>query len=185
MDTPTQSTTNAARRRWLPTALALGGGICLSVVFFVLVRGKESERMEAEFTRRAGIPAAALQRDIDDHLSILRSLGYFFISSVEVDRGEFRTFTKVDLARLSGFQALEWLPRVPAVARERFEKQAGPEARKYKPMADQFEALDKLRITGLGGLREELFPISFVEPSAGNLATLGLDVVAAIAGRPR
>ncbi len=183
MDTPTPVTTNAARRRWRPTALALAGGLGLSLVLFVLVRDKESERMEADFTHRAGIPAAALQRDIDDHLYILRSLGYFFFSSVEVDRGEFRSFTKVDLARLAGFEALEWLPRVPASTRERFEKQAGPEARKYKALSDQFEALDQFRLSGWDGQREELFPICFVEPSAGNLATLGLDLVSDPDGR--
>ena len=58
MDTTTQRLLKPAGRRWLPAALTLAVGAGLSVLFFVLVRDKEEERMKAEFTRRAGIPAA-------------------------------------------------------------------------------------------------------------------------------
>ena len=169
--------------RHLPLALALAAGVGLSAALFSLVREKERERLQAEFERRAAIPAAELQREIDDHLYPLRSIGYFFFSSVEVDRGEFRNFTREDLARLPGLRAFEWAPRVLEAGRASLEQSAGAEARKYR-ITDQLTALEQFQIrewNSQGAVqpatpRAEYFPIYFMEPGGGSLGVLGLDL---------
>ena len=185
MEELNQSGRKAAGRfqHYRPVALTLCAGVFLSVTLFMMVGGKENERLDAEFERRASLPAAVLQRELEDHLLILRSIGQFFIASVEVDRDEFRIFTKEDLSRLRGIQAFEWLPRVPQANRDSFEKLAGPEARKHKT-SDQYATLDNFKISILDGQgrmvpagpQAEYFPVYYVEPSSGNLGRLGLDL---------
>ncbi len=96
MEELNQSGRKAAGRfqHYRPVALTVCAGMFLSVTLFMMVGGKENERLDAEFERRASLPAAGLQRELDNHLYMLRSIGQFFIASVEVDRDEFRIFTQ-------------------------------------------------------------------------------------------
>src|SRR5260370_39801063 len=115
MEELNQSGRKAAGRfqHYRPVALTICAGVFLSVTLFMMVGGKENERLDAEFERRGSLPAAVLQRGLEGHLLILRSIGQFFIASAAVDPGEFRIFTKEDLSPLHGLEAFEWLPRVP------------------------------------------------------------------------
>ena len=144
---PEQPGPPASGRAWrpLPLLITLCAGTILSFTLFIVVRGQEADRLQSEFMQQAGACGSALQRDVDEHLYILRSLGYFFASSIDVDRGEFRSFTRDDLARLPGIQALEWAPRVTAARRAQLEQTAGAEARKAG-ITDQAAVLDQYQI---------------------------------------
>ncbi|HXI51353.1 MAG TPA: ATP-binding protein [Candidatus Saccharimonadales bacterium] len=99
-------------------------GALVSIACFLFVRHAEERRWQAEFERRAGVLATALQRDVEDQLHLLRSIGAFYFSSQEVDRQEFNGFTREAFGRLAGVSSLEWIPRVPAAWRDHHEKAA-------------------------------------------------------------
>ena len=96
----------------LPIGLLVLAGAILSLTLFFLVRNSDQRRLHAEFERHADVPATAVQRQLDDHISLLRSIEAFFFSSRSVDRKEFGGFTRESLTRLRGILALEGIPRV-------------------------------------------------------------------------
>jgi len=61
---------------------------------------------------------------IEENLDVLRLIIAFYESSRLVERSEFRSFVASAVARFRGFQALEWIPRVPASERAAYEEAA-------------------------------------------------------------
>ena len=160
--------------RWskrLPVALLVVAGALFTLALFFFVRNADQRRLQAEFDRRAAVPATALQREIDDHIFLLRSIGAFFFSSRSVDRKEFGGFTKESLTRLRGLTALEWIPRVAAADRPAHELSARADGiTQYRiwqrnPGAPAAPAV----------LRDEYLPIFYSEPP-GDPTSLGLDL---------
>ena len=128
MTGPPQSATPAHRepegrplspawRRRLPLAFILLSGASLSLILFFIVREAETKRLHADFERRSMIPVAAIQSGIDEYVVLLQSIAYFYFSSHEVERDEFRAFTQASLQRLPALQSLTWAPRITAEAR--------------------------------------------------------------------
>jgi PAS domain S-box-containing protein len=146
-------------------------GVAVSVGAFALVRHAEQGRFLAEFERRADVPATALQRDIDDHVYLLRSINAFFLSSQDVDRKEFWGFTKDALTRLRGLLALEWVPRVSQPDRENHERKVKAEGFVDYQVRDRAETGQGIR----AAVRSEYLPIVYVEPRT-ELRELGLDL---------
>ena len=158
------------RRRAAMVVTALTGvGVSLGV--FALVRYAEQGRLLAEFERRADVPATALQRDIDDHVHLLRSIDAFFFSSQEVDRREFGGFTKDALTRLRGLAALEWAPRVPASMREIHEQKVREEGFAFYQIVNRDETGRRVR----SPIQSEYLPIAYVEPQT-ETGELGVDL---------
>ena len=154
-----------------PAAIALILGIVLSIAAFRMVDGWEKERIDIEFERLAGNLSSALQGGLDHHFEVLYSLRSFYQGSIYVDRSEFSTFLEGSMERHTGFQAIEWIPRIPSGERDQFESLA---------RADGFE---DFRITELSGdrsvaasVREEYFPVFYMEPIEGNESALGFDL---------
>src|SRR5262245_24418559 len=108
----TRGAGEAARGPALPVLLVAAVGLGLSFLLFALVRRGENTAFRGEFERRTMVPAAALQREVDDYFHIVRSVEDFFYSSHSVDRREFNGFTSDSLQRLPGLESLEWIPRV-------------------------------------------------------------------------
>jgi PAS domain S-box-containing protein len=161
----------AAWQRRLPLALTAAAGLALALGLFLLVRQADERRWQAEFQRQANVPATALQRDIDDYVYLLRSIGAFYFSSQDVDRREFRGFTENALSRLSGISALEWIPRVSdpeRPAHEQAARQQGLAEYQITERDSQGRALRAAR-------RGEYFPIYYAEP-ASQRGDLGLDL---------
>jgi PAS domain S-box-containing protein len=150
------------------TALA---GVALSVALFLFVRHTGRERLQPEFARRADVPATALQRDIDDHVYLLRSIRGFFYSSRDVDRREFAGFVSDALVRLKGVTAVEWIPRVANTSRRSHEAVARAEG---FPDYAIHDASPRPR-GDRAPIRAEYLPIYYVEPAAQN-GELGRDL---------
>lgn len=150
-------------RRYLPVALTLVAGLLLSTVAFLLVRSWERGRIAADFERDSRSIAVGLRTAIARHLETLYFLQEFYAATRTVQRAEFEAFVRDAMRRHRGYQALEWIPRVPASARQQFEQ------------AVRTEGFPDFRIRPRTD-RDECFPVDFVVPYAGNEKAHGYDL---------
>jgi len=161
-------------RRYLAVTLTLSIGVMLSCAAFVVMHIEGQRERQVAFNQLADERARSIEINIRHHLDILLDIQTFYAASHAVERDEFITFVQRTLPRYAGVQALGWVPRVLAVEREGHEKQtrdAGhPDFRITEPTA-QGQAVPALQ-------RPQYFPVSYLEPTAGNEALVGLDVAA-------
>jgi len=155
----------------LATVLALGVVFAGWLYSLQRERKEAAQRAEIERTARAGVEL--LRSRILRSLEILHSVTALFEARGPrgVTRGEFRSFVQPALARQPELLALEWIPRVAAAERTRFEQLAAS------------DGLDGFRFTEIvsdelrdAGPRAEYFPVFYVEPVRGNAPALGLDL---------
>ena len=101
--------------------LAATLGIALSVVAFSLMLNSERHDIEENFEGTARDKALALESSIAANVEVLHNIRSFYEASKEVERHEFRAFVGHELEEHPGIQALEWIPRVPALERATYE----------------------------------------------------------------
>ncbi len=160
-------------RQYFVPALVACLGIGISVAAFAVVTDWENRRARANFERDARDQAKALRQGIAGRIEVLHAIhGYFDASSRDVKRQDFRLFVAHALNRYPGVQALEWIPRVPHAELGAYERAA---------RNDGFTdfRFTELNVSGelvKAGLREEYFPVYYVEPLKGNEAALGFDL---------
>lgn len=113
-----------------------------------------------------------LRSDMLRTMEILHSVQALFEVKPEVSRAEFHHFVQSALVRLPELQALEWIPRVSAADRGKFEARA---------RADGFQSFHFTEIDEHGRLisaleRPEYCPVFYAEPIQANAPALGLDL---------
>ncbi len=153
-------------------ALIIITGFVVSALLFLIVYKGEKKIISAEFQLRAEGYAAAIQLALDNQVEVIDSLGSLYMSSMFVERREFRDFVKGALKRHKTIKALEWAPRVMNSARRGFQE------------AVRQEGLAGYEITELRGKgsmvaateRDEYFPVYYLEPLSGNESALGFDL---------
>jgi hypothetical protein len=114
-------------RRWVIATLLIVGivGIGLSVSTWKVVLDLEDRDANREFKVRASNHAALLQRGIDEYLSKLVAIRALFDGSpVQIDRGEFATYTSAITVNQTAIHNLSWVPRVDGAARKAHEQEA-------------------------------------------------------------
>ena len=115
--------------------------------------------------------AISLGQHLKANESALTSISALFTGFKQVSREQFKTFISMALADNAAIQALEWIPRVPNIARETFEQAAkadGLNAFSFVQLKDGRMITDQDR--------PEYYPVYFVEPLAGNLKALGFNL---------
>jgi len=83
---------SSAMRWYAVSAIAVLGGIALSVALFVVVRSWERGRMQANFERAAANRVSAVVGEIQSQLLITESIGSLFLASPETARLDFQAF---------------------------------------------------------------------------------------------
>ena len=160
------------RGRTLGVALPLVVVLVVATTLLVLTTNWEKRRIQLEFERRVAGVAQSVRLGLDSYSESLGSIERLYASSVSVSRSEFRTFVERALKRRPGIQALEWIPRVPASERARAEAGARADGlagfvfRERSPQGKMIEAT----------VRDDYYPVYFVEPRAGNEAAVGFDL---------
>ncbi len=162
------------RRWWLPfsAVLAVAAVTSLSTAVFRALWKFENQTAKASFEIVAQERFDALQTNVTLTLNSLVSLGAFFDGSDKVKREDFGRFAKDLLARDSAIQALEWIPQTPN--RLRADRENSARADGFTSFAVT-ERLPQGRLVR-AGVREEYFPVFFVEPLKGNEKALGFDL---------
>jgi len=158
-------------RRW-PIWLVLVGGVGVSLGGFLAVRNLEQRAAAARFEQDSEATLALLQRNVQQTMQALESVGVFYSASQSVDRGEFGAFVRPYLSRYPGILALGWAPRVPTDQRLQYEQAA------------QREGLAGFRIAERGPNGQmvpaaawpEYFPVLFLEPTEERPVLLGYNL---------
>lgn len=141
-------------------------GICISFALAGLVRREEDRRLRVQFERLASDRVRSLSALIQTSLDYTESVKALFLSSSEVNRGEFRSFVNHVLVGKPHILACEWVPVVPEAKRDAFQAEA--------------RRLGFSRYV-VRSLREErtpatvYYPVLFTEPFEANEIDQGLD----------
>ncbi len=147
-------------------------GLIASVVACLIMRRVEHARVQSEFEQRAHRAAQLVADGLQRHQDTLYALRAFFHYSPQVTRATFSGVARELIQRQTGVRALEWIERVPATERARFE------ARQRAEGQTNFEFRERVSGNTLrpAGERAEYFPVVFIEPLAGNEPALGFDL---------
>ena len=159
------------RRRIFVAVTGLVGLIATLAVWSVLTE-RHAESVRKEFEADADERVRAIQRQLEIDQDALRYLGVFFQSSRSVTQSEFRTFTKVLLARVQDVETVAWAPRVTDQERSEFERSETGELG-YKFQITQRDIDGSLRPAEQ---RAEYFPVLFSASTERHLQPPGLDL---------
>jgi PAS domain S-box-containing protein len=154
-------------------AIVLAGGGFISVVWYQHGRVEEQERARALFVQRAAQRHALAVEILSRFEDTLFGLSALFMLDGGVTRNEFlRATTRLE-QRISGAQAFEWVPLVPAENRAAVETTL---LRLYPRLKPEIFELGPGGVRQRAAERPAYFPILYVQPQRGNEAALGYDL---------
>jgi PAS domain S-box-containing protein len=157
------------RRAAITAALAVTFAIVVAAVSYIAT--VERSNLSRDFNdRTAGLPVE-LEKATTLNLDTVGAVQALLASSPALSRSQFDLFASRIRAHAPSIQALEWAPRITLAERSAFEAN------------ERSEGLAGFEITELAdgrlvraGEREEYFPITYVEPLAGNEPAIGFDL---------
>ncbi len=147
-------------------------GLGFSFAFFNELLEQDRNIQEETFREAARQRLSAVEKRISSELTVLRSIVGFYQGSNFVDSQEFRSFIDTVLTSGRSFQALEWIPRIPAAERESYVQKARDNG--YANFFIKEKNAEGKMVPA--GPREEYFPVYYVEPYAGNEGAHGFDL---------
>jgi len=147
-------------------------GLIISTIIYSYTLGNIEKSNQLELRQLFKMEKSLIQNELDLNLEILYSLKNFFLSSSYVSREEFKTFTQSTVKRHKSIQALEWIPKVTQNLRSKYEK----EATKSLNLKYMIKSKDSSGQMIREKIKDEYFPVYYVEPLLGNLKALGFDL---------
>ncbi|MGF1724076.1 CHASE domain-containing protein [Photobacterium nomapromontoriensis] len=159
------------RRLSLVTILAVLISIILSCLIYRLFYQLETANIQREFELQVEIKAGFLSQAIDVNLEALHSLKLAFDNQGQLDRIHFSALASQILNRHHNIQALEWIPRVDGQLRQQYEIQAGIDIPGFR-ITERNTRGEMVSAS----LRNEYYPVYYIEPLAGNEAVVGYDL---------
>ncbi|MCC8998209.1 MAG: diguanylate cyclase, partial [Candidatus Contendobacter sp.] len=163
--------TRRLRFRHFETALVGILGLALTLAATLLVLEAESRERGVFFQRLADARAGNIREVFSDIRAALSALTQFYQASQQVDGAEFRAFA-APLAKATTVQAYEWIPRVLAADKVRFEAEARSEGISDFIIWERNVQGERVPVSG----RADYYPVYGVEPLAGNERALGFDL---------
>lgn len=162
-------------RRYFTIMVVATLGLLLSFSAFFTVQRLEYQRLQTELKFHSEGYVNALQKEISIDFNALQSLKAFFKTSEVLSRHDFGTLTN-DILQYnpdaSSFQYLGWVPRVMRTQREEYERDARLDGYQNFRITEHGDNGEMIR----AGVREEYFPVYFIEPYKGNEIALGYDL---------
>ena len=155
-----------------PALAVLFIGIISAFLLYELAHNADFDAAYANFQKDSKQRAAAIAYRSKEKVALLHSISAFYNSSTFVDRTEFKTFTRELVTQSNHFQALEWIPFVPAAERSAFEAAA----RNDGFSTFQFTEKDANGVLVRADSRTAYYPTYYIEPYQGNEAALGFDL---------
>ena len=130
----------------------------------------ETSRIQATFERMAGARIAAVEAGLLTTISSLRSLASFYVSLNDPTADKFHRFVTPLLASYPGVQGFEWVPVVENADRARFEAEASARFPGFRIRERDSSGLK------VAAERARYYPVTWVEPLAGNEKAVGFDL---------
>lgn len=145
----------------------------LFVIIFSWVREWEYSDSLSDFSLLSEQVDGKVLYKLDEQLSLLEQMEGLFLSETHghVTKAEFNTFVQKSLKRFPMIQALEWAPRVERDQRTGFESAQQKNLPTFE-IREKNTAAQMMR----AGIRNEYYPVTFIEPLSGNLPALGFDL---------
>ena len=165
---------NHSRLRLYVPWLILSIGIILSIIAFFLVRNWEEAIISADFKMFATTRAAAIHREAIRHMDASTALVGLYDASREVDRQEFRQFSKEVLSHHADILAVMWLPRVSPAELGKLKRQAAQDGLSNLNIHEPNSIGSAAAHAG----QSDYFPVYYVQPEEANSSLLGVDLMA-------
>src|SRR5215471_5205612 len=144
----------------------------LFAVIFMRVSGWENEQSLLEFRMRSQQLADSIKANLQEQAFFLEQLSSVFVSRrLVVDRRDFHDLVQKLLQRFPTIQAVEWAPRVLPGERKSFELAQQADLPGFA--IRERDAANQLRPAGD---RKEFYPVTYLEPLAGNEGAAGFDL---------
>lgn len=161
------------RRRLGTVAMPMALVFTLFVLLFLKTNQWERDESLNEFRQVSEQSLHAIRAGLDEQDAVLAGMRGLFIHDAKghISREEFQRFTQNVLARFPTIQAFEWAPRVDARYRANFEAA-------QRGAIPGFSIRDRAadgRMIG-AAVRNQYFPVTYIEPMAGNENALGFDL---------
>jgi PAS domain S-box-containing protein len=165
------------RGLWRSRALFVAVPMCicfgLFIVIFIRVSSLESDQSLLEFRLRSQHLADNMKSTLDEQVGFLDQLSNVFVGRrLPVSRQEFHDLVQPLLRRFPTVQAVEWAARVRSSERASYEAAQQTElpgfSIRQRDDSGELRAADD---------RLDYFPVTYLEPSAGNEPALGFDLL--------
>ncbi|RMU79493.1 CHASE domain-containing protein/sensory box histidine kinase [Pseudomonas coronafaciens pv. porri] len=154
---------------WLVAVLAFLVGGALTVMLAMADNALYQRQLRQRFDMLAAERFSRLQERLDRQVTRLDTLSRFFIFSRQVEPSEFDGFVA---PLLLGTQAYAWNPKVSRTERAAFEAQARKEG-----LTDYaIRELDENGALKIADVRDEYFPVRFIQTLGKVPPPLGLDI---------
>jgi PAS domain S-box-containing protein len=154
---------------WPLSACILG----IACVSSLLVAQRNQREMRASLGNDVKEIAVSLQDVVDHDINSLGSMQAFFISSAQVTRDEFRSFSNSLLAADATALLFSWIPRIPGGERPAYERSMRAEG--FPDFALSWRDASGKNIPAPNG-QEFYYPVTFIEPFASNKPAFGFDI---------
>jgi signal transduction histidine kinase/CheY-like chemotaxis protein len=167
-------------RRHYPALMALVAGLVLSLCAAWIAHQLQQRSLYKTLGQVAQDRVDVLKGQLIRSMEVLESITSLYAVNPHVTRTQFGQFVRGALARQPEVQALAWDARVPGSERAEWEARA---------QADGFPAFQFTEENGKGvmvraAVRDEYFPVYFLETLERNKAALGFDVGSEAHRRP-
>jgi len=160
-------------RRVITVSLPLFFAMILAIITFITASKLEENNALKEFRNASDQIVMQIKIRFDEQQVLLEQAQSLFLlpQHKPITRAEFGFFMANALKRLNTIQAVEWAPRVDESQRLAFEKE------QQKDYA-QFEIRERNTGNHLisAGSRPFYYPVTYLEPLAGNQPALGFDL---------
>lgn len=153
---------------WHIATLILLVGLVMTASLGWALRTTSQEALKTRFQNAATERASSIIERLKNNVQDLDTIRRFFVGSDAVSRDQFHQFVTPILDH-HGFQALEWLPRVPLAQRADYEAAARADGLSEF----QFTERNAQGVLAAAADRAEYFPVYYLEPYTGNEAALG------------
>lgn len=147
-------------------------GISATVAAYSVVKNIQQTSHEELHIAYSKTKIYAIRDKINSSTSVLSSIKGLYNASNFVDRQEFKSFVSPLLADQKTIQTLEWIPKVSHSKREEYELLARKDGIKNFTFRERNEHGKMV----IADIRENHFPVLYVEPIAQHLRALGFDL---------
>jgi signal transduction histidine kinase/DNA-binding response OmpR family regulator len=155
-----------------PVISALVAGLIVSATLSLLLHRMQQREDRDAVQQMAEDRANVLRSAVVRSMEVLHSIKALYNARPEVTRAEFATFVNQALARQPELQALAWDPRVPGSERAAWEDRARQEG--FHDFIFTEEAVGGEPVPAR--VRDEYFPVFFLETLEKNIGAFGFDV---------
>lgn len=156
----------------IPALCALTAGLLVSLLAAIGLKKNQDHALREEVRKLAQDRTEVIRAQLVRSMEVLQSVASFFDARGSVSREEFHAFVDRPLARQPELQALAWDARVPGPDRAEWEARARREG--FPRFMFTEEASEGVRVPA--AVRDEYFPVFYVESLSKNAPAFGFDV---------